>query len=718
MRDYKRIPWAGNGLASSSSLFTFLPEAPEPQQTFPDLPLVTVPEESGSQDESFQLGDWLVSRELLVAFQLAEREARGYGHFCIGEEALVLGMLANRSLAEDLCGRKLRSMVKTMAKMALTHADEPLADVFSSSSPWLHSGSSKFMLSHGVHAALDEASAWKRLLQHTGALQIEHLALALLGQYRLDGVRANYRVLGHLLESFGLQAMDAKRAVLERLPGTTARNHAAATELISQALRKGSGVALASKSSQIWPCLLASSLERMTCGFKERAVEAKILLLAAIAGEHVLLLGPPGTGKSMLARRLASVCDGQYFERLLTRFTLPEEVWGPLSLQALEREDRLMRQTAGYLPEAEVAFLDEVFKASPGVLNSLMSILNERVFDNGSERHEIPLWCMVGASNELPESDVLDALYDRFLLRKMVGHVSDSQYHSFLVDELATPSSTTASSESSRDKIIDCHLCRQACSCASQQVKVPQRLLKLLADLREYLQHRAAWPVLLSDRRLAKATRLLQIAAFTCGGVEVSELDLLLLQHVFWDRPEQGEQVRDWLINCRSHGEDEEEALAVAQKSLNRIRDQLPGPGPGRFPVRSRMKKDLAMLRRFVEGKLHSWCQAEASVKHRLDILGRKQEATFSWLEGGDVQDMAAALLAQARRLAGFAASVLTQAAALGASLEHAEAQHEGTSAVVPLSFGDLGDWGGESDEGFESPGCKVSKVFGIGAGY
>ena len=178
----------------------------------------------------------------------------------------------------------------------------------------------------------------------------------------------------------------------------------------------------------------------------------------------------------MLARRLASVCDGRYFERLLTRFTLPEEVWGPLSLQALRREDRLLRQTAGYLPEAEVAFLDEVFKASPGVLNSLMSILNERVFDNGSERHEIPLWCMVGASNELPERDVLDALYDRFLLRKMVGHVSDSQYHSFLLDELATASSTTASSKSSQDKIIDCHLCRQACSTASQQVKAPQRV--------------------------------------------------------------------------------------------------------------------------------------------------------------------------------------------------------------------------------------------------
>eukprot|EP00983_Pelagomonas_calceolata_P079815 1154873-Pelagomonas_calceolata.AAC.8 len=194
-----------------------------------------------------------------------------------------------------------------------------------------------------------------------------------------------------------------------------------------------------------------------------------------MSGEHILLIGPPGTAKSEVGRRMNKLISGTFFERLLTRFsvpehlelkrrfrglrltklrqnfirkatgilcymllatshtrththapavpTLPQELFGPLSMRALE-EDRYVRQTRGYLPEAEVAFIDEIFKANSAILNTLLTIINERQFDNGSTRERVPLLTVVGASNELPESEELDALYDRFLVRRQVHQVS------------------------------------------------------------------------------------------------------------------------------------------------------------------------------------------------------------------------------------------------------------------------------------------------------
>jgi MoxR-like ATPase len=167
-------------------------------------------------------------------------------------------------------------------------------------------------------------------------------------------------------------------------------------------------------------------------GLIERDIPIRLALLAALAGEHVLLIGPPGTAKSELARRLRLAFTGQtYFERLLTRFSVPEELFGPLSIKALE-EDKYQRQTDGYLPTAAVAFLDEIFKANSAILNALLTLLNEREFDNGTQRVKTPLVSVVGASNELPQEEELLALYDRFLVRYHVGPVTDDGFAKLL----------------------------------------------------------------------------------------------------------------------------------------------------------------------------------------------------------------------------------------------------------------------------------------------
>ncbi len=160
--------------------------------------------------------------------------------------------------------------------------------------------------------------------------------------------------------------------------------------------------------------------------FKERSEEISGAFLAILSGEHVLFLGPPGTAKSLLTRKVCEAIEGgSLYYYLLTRFTTPDEIFGPLSLKALQ-QDEFSRRIEGYLPTAHIAFLDEIFKANSSILNSLLTILNERKFHNGLKVLDIPLLSVFGASNELPEKEEsLEALYDRFLFRYFVSYVQD-----------------------------------------------------------------------------------------------------------------------------------------------------------------------------------------------------------------------------------------------------------------------------------------------------
>lgn len=278
--------------------------------------------------------------------------------------------------------------------------------------------------------------------------------------------------------------------------------------------------------------------DALLTGLVERDVTIRLALIAALAGEHLLLVGPPGTAKSHVARRLhLAFSDSSYFERLLTRFSVPEELFGPLSIKGLE-DDRYERLTANYLPTASIAFLDEIFKANSAILNALLTLLNEREFDNGTHRNKAPLISVIGASNELPEGEELDALFDRFLLRLHVGPVTQDGFKHLLdLQGESTPEIPADLKLSEQDL--------QQVKAAIDDILLPDDIRDLLGSLRQWCM---AESIQVSDRRWRKVVKLLKVSAMTNGHDTVSIWDCWLLQHCLWNNPEDKEKIYQWYV--------------------------------------------------------------------------------------------------------------------------------------------------------------------------
>src|SRR5512140_1036730 len=170
---------------------------------------------------------------------------------------------------------------------------------------------------------------------------------------------------------------------------------------------------------------LARALESRFLG-KDEVI--RLLLIAVLAGEHAVLIGPPGTAKSALLRTFARMMQANYFEYLLTRFTEPNEIFGPVDIAAF-REGKYVRRIEGMLPTAEIVFLDEVFKSNSAILNSLLHVINERRFTSGAQVIDVPLISLYAASNEVPNDDSLSAMFDRFLLRVLSDNLDSYHFH-------------------------------------------------------------------------------------------------------------------------------------------------------------------------------------------------------------------------------------------------------------------------------------------------
>ena len=278
-------------------------------------------------------------------------------------------------------------------------------------------------------------------------------------------------------------------------------------------------------------------LEVLKNGLLEKDETVALSLLAAISGESIFLLGQPGVAKSMIARRLKSAFkDATAFEYLMNRFSTPEDIFGPIDIQELKKGNH-QRKAEGYLPTASIAFLDEIWKAGPAIQNTLLTIINERIFRNGTTEEKVPLKTLIAASNELPApNEGLEALWDRFLIRLEVKGIEATENFDAL---LTKPIEGIKVEEA--DKISDEQY--TATQDAIANITLPENILAIIHSIRNaiiiYNEQHIDTPIYISDRRWLKIARILRTSALLHNRKEVDLMDCFLMVHCLWSNDEQ-----------------------------------------------------------------------------------------------------------------------------------------------------------------------------------
>lgn len=313
-------------------------------------------------------------------------------------------------------------------------------------------------------------------------------------------------------------------------------------------------------------------LGEMNRGIYEKETEISLSLLAALAGESIILLGPPGVAKSMVARQLKTAFrEAQSFEYLMSRFSTPDEIFGPVSIQKLKTSDTYERAMEGYLPTADVVFLDEIWKAGPAIQNTLLTVINEKIFRNGNREMHLPLKLLVAASNELPaKGEGLEALWDRFVIRIESRPIKlEKNFRAMLLEaptDFLGPTDFTDSTDSSGSMgksdsadFSDLKITAEEYAEWAEKIckiGVKEEVLDAISAIRKSLRavnvDEAAERrnIYVSDRRWKNIVRLLRTSAFMQDREEVDICDLLPIYHCLWQEPEERDAIRNIVIRA------------------------------------------------------------------------------------------------------------------------------------------------------------------------
>ena len=307
-------------------------------------------------------------------------------------------------------------------------------------------------------------------------------------------------------------------------------------------------------------------LGEMNRGIYEKETEISLSLLAALAGESIILLGPPGVAKSMVARQLKTAFrEAQSFEYLMSRFSTPDEIFGPVSIQKLKTSDTYERAVEGYLPTADVVFLDEIWKAGPAIQNTLLTVINEKIFRNGNREMHLPLKLLVAASNELPaKGEGLEALWDRFVIRIESRPIKlEKNFRAMLLESHADFSGSTGvlghADFADNADFSDLKITAEEYAEWAEKIckiGVKEEVLDAISAIRKSLRavnvDEAAERrnIYVSDRRWKNIVRLLRTSAFMQDREEVDICDLLPIYHCLWQEPEEREAIRNIVIRA------------------------------------------------------------------------------------------------------------------------------------------------------------------------